>query len=320
MSAAGMPSIPYGIIAACFRSHTIVPFLGSAASFAGASAEGVVPGGADFARLLAEKAGYPGPPSDALTKIAQFLEEIPADRAFLLNEITATFADGIPATYRTALTAFLSGLPLPHLPRLIVTTNYDVLVERAFEQRGIPYLAISHILKGSRNAGRLLCYHALDQPLDEAAVLPVRKLDEQLREMDTQDTERVIIYKMHGTARLAGTAGLLDSVVLTENDYIEFLAQDMLQKIPTLILRTLRSHRLLFLGYSLQDWNFRVLLRRLTMMQQHDQDGQRRHWACLRHADAVEVKFWERRGVNLYLHALDQFLAELGAALSGGAS
>jgi hypothetical protein len=307
-------------MATCFKNHTIIPFLGSAASFAGASADGVVPGGADFARLLAEKAGYPGPSSDALTKVAQFLEEIPADRAFLLDEISATFDDGIPMTYRTALTEFLSNLPLLHMPRLIVTTNYDILVERTFEGCGVPYLAISHILKGSRNAGRLLAYTSLADPLDDDDVLPLRKLEERLHALEADDRAPVIIYKMHGTARCAGAAGRLDSVVLTENDYIDFLAQDMLQQIPTPILRALRAHRLLFLGYSLQDWNFRVLLRRLALLQQHAPDGQRRHWACLRGADEVEVKFWERRGVNLYLHPLDRFLSDLAAVLPGGAA
>jgi hypothetical protein len=320
MSHTATTAIPYGVIAACFRNHTIVPFLGSAASFAGASDPDVVPGGAAFARLLAEKSGYPGSPSDALTKVAQFLEEVPADRAFLLNEIITTFYDGIPNNYRTSLTNFLSYLPTPYMPRLIITTNYDILVERTFEQLGIPYLALSHIMKGSKYAGRLLCYQSLDEPLDDSTVLPLRKLEEQLHEVATQDSMRVIIYKMHGTSRLLGAAGLLDSVVLTENDYIDFLAQDVLQRIPTMILRLLRSNRLLFLGYSLEDWNFRVLLRRLHMLQQHEHDGHKRHWACLLDADDVEVKFWERRGVNLYLHPLDAFLSQLGEALGGGAS
>jgi hypothetical protein len=58
MSQTSTTAIPYGVIAACFRNHTIVPFLGSAASFAGASDPGVVPGGAAFARLLAGAATY----------------------------------------------------------------------------------------------------------------------------------------------------------------------------------------------------------------------------------------------------------------------
>jgi hypothetical protein len=52
-------------------------------------------------------------------------------------------------------------------------------------------------------------------------------------------------------------------MVLTENDYIRFLAQDTFRSIPLKIQEKLKEARLLYLGYSLQDWNFRVLLNRV---------------------------------------------------------
>jgi hypothetical protein len=169
-------AVPYGIIAECFRTHSVVPFLGSAASFVGAPAA-ALPGGRAFARLLAEKSGYPGPPTDALTKVAQFLEEIPADRTFLLDEFMHRFDRDVPPDYRSAFTDFLGHLPAERVPRLILTTNYDTLVERTLERRGVPYLAISHGLRGSKYAGRLICYGALGRPLDESAIFPLRRLD-----------------------------------------------------------------------------------------------------------------------------------------------
>lgn len=313
--AAPASPIPYGIIADCFRTHSIVPFLGSAASFVGAPADGALPSGRAFAQLLAEKSGYPGPPTDALTKVAQFLEEIPADRTFLLSEVLERFDRGVAADYRSSFTDFLAALPAELMPPLILTTNYDTLVERTFERRGLPYLAISHVMRGSKYAGRLLCYSTLEQPLDGSTILPQRRVEEQLAELATRTPSPVIVYKMHGTARLLADTGMLDSVVLTENDYIEFLAGDTFQKIPLAVLKTLRTSRLLFLGYALEDWNFRVLLRRLAMLQQ-EHAGQQRHWACTLHADAVETKFWERRGVNLYAESLDTFLARLGEAIA----
>ena len=309
------PAIPYGIIAECFRGQGIVPFLGSAASFVGAPPESALPSGKAFAKLLAERSGYPGPPGDALTKVAQFLEEIPADRAFLLQEVARRFDQGITPDYQSAFTAFLAALPTAHVPRLILTTNYDTLVERTLERRGLPYLAISHVMRGSKYAGRLLCYASLAAPLDAGTILPLRRLEERLLDLETAAEPPVVVYKMHGTARLRGAEGLLDSVVLTENDYIEFLAEDTFQKIPLTILRTLRAGRLLFLGYALEDWNFRVLLRRLAMLQQQEREGPRRHWACTFSADDVETRFWERRGVNLYNQSLDVFLARLSEAI-----
>lgn len=141
-----VPSVPYGVIADCFKERTVVPFLGAAASFVGADADSVLPSGVALAQLLvARAADYPGPLTDPLTKVAQYLQEVPADREYLLTTISRRFFEQVQPTYRTALTDFLREMPAALLPRLIVTTNYDVLVERALEARAIPYLAVSHI-------------------------------------------------------------------------------------------------------------------------------------------------------------------------------
>ena len=116
---------------------------------------------------------------------------------------------------------------------------------------------------------------------------------------------------MHGTSKMTSESGVLDSVVLTETDYVDFLAADMLKKIPTKIVQLLRDARLLFLGYSLEDWNFRVLLQRLHKLQKQRGLEARRHWAFLKDPDPVETKFWEKRGVNLYHQSLDNFLSNL---------
>jgi hypothetical protein len=302
--------VPYDIIADCFRNHTVVPFLGSAASFVGTPSDISLPGGAAFARSLAQKSSYPGAPTDALTKIAQYLEEIPADRTYLLSTVYEKFSEGIAPQYSSAVTDFLTKLPASVFPRLIVTTNYDVLVERVLEQRSLAYFALSHIMRGSKS-GRLLCYRTIQAQLTASDVQTVRQVEEYLLEQEAAGTPPILLYKMHGTAWLRCSGTLLDSVVLTENDYIDFFAQDQLNRIPTKILELLRTSRLLFLGYALEDWNFRVLLRKLQSVQRRGTDSAQRHWACLLDSDPVEVKFWEKRGVNVYEQSLEVMLTKL---------
>jgi hypothetical protein len=304
------PSVPYKIIADCFRSSTVVLFLGSAASFVGASKDASLPSGAMFARTLAEKGDYPGAQSDPLTKVAQYIEEIPADRNYLLSTVYERFFSTIQPGYSSALTDFLTQIPVSMVPKLIVTTNYDVLVERTLEEKGLPYLAISHIMKGPKS-GRLLCYTNLRDLLGPANIKTLSETEEFLLEAETDGNSPALIYKMHGSAWLRFGSTLMDSVVLTENDYIEFFAQDVLNRIPTRIVETLRTSRLLFLGYALEDWNFRVLLRKLQAVQRQNTDNVQRHWAFLLDADPVEVKFWENRGVNLYRQSLDITLNSL---------
>jgi hypothetical protein len=69
-----------------------------------------------------------------------------------------------------------------------------------------------------------------------------------------------LVYHLHGSMDLP------KSLVLTESDYLEFLVKitnsrddDALRIIPSAILSALTDNPLLFIGYSLQDWTFRVL-------------------------------------------------------------
>lgn len=304
--------VPYGLIAKCIKNGTVVPFLGSAASCVGAPAEVALPTGRGLANRLVglSREDYPGDRSDPLTKVAQYLEML-ADRNFLLSGIHEIFYEGVPKDYRCSVTEFLNGLPASLLPKLVVTTNYDVVLERAFEGK-IPYLAISHMGRNTRYAGRLLCYDSLEASLDNA-IFTKAGVEEMLHDLDQQRPGCVVIYKLHGTSRLKSDGDLLDSIVLTESDYIEFLEEDRLNRIPARILSTLRQANLLFLGYSLEDWNFRVLLQRLHRIQQREKAGERKHWAIrmMDHPDEVESKFWEKRGVNLYSLSLDVFLSKL---------
>jgi hypothetical protein len=312
------PTLPYGIIAECFRNHTVVPFLGAAASIVGADPATALPSGTGLGIMLAEEGNYPGSSSDPLTKIAQFLEEIPADRDFLLAKIQSVFYERLALDYVSSLTEFLQTLSPAYMPRLIITTNYDVLVEKTLESRNVPYFAISHVMRNSRYAGRFLTYRSLGQCWSEC-ILTRTQLEEYLVVMAAEEPDTTLVYKMHGTARLRGVIKpddgeeFVDSIVLTESDYIEFLEDDRLNRVPSRILDLMRRSNLLFLGYSLEDWNFRVLLQRLQRIQTRQKQSKKRHWACrlTAHADEVENRFWRLRGVELYPISLDVFLERL---------
>lgn len=312
--------LPYAVIGECLRAKDVIPFLGAGASCAGPAAQTFrLPSGGQLATRLSQLGPYPGPSSDPLSKIAQYLEEGPADRPFLLKHIAALFSDGVPDSYESFSTHLLRIIPRTMIPHLIVTTNYDLLVERTLQERSIPYISICHITRGNRFAGRFLRYADLAEPLTRDSIMTRKQLDEQLIDLAHATDPTTVVYKMHGTARIEGNAGMIDSIVLTENDYVDFLAQEWLAKIPGTILNCLRKSRLLFLGYSLSDWNFRVLLRRIQLLQQQGGDSPTRHWAVLEHADEVEEKFWSTRSVSLYRKDLMAMLKDLGPILTKGA-
>jgi len=250
------------------------------------------------------------------------MEEVAADRAYLLSTVFSMFCRGVDPAYKSGVMNFFADMRPSYMPDLIVTTNYDVLVEVVLERKGLPYLAICHVMKGSKFAGRLLCYRSLGAPLTPESIHTVKQVENLITDIvqppnligTTASTANkpILLYKMHGTAWMKDdTDQTIDSLILTENDYVDFFAQDILSRIPATILELLRTRRFLFMGYSLEDWNFRVLLKKLQSVQRKVVDSPNRNWAFLLSADHVEAKFWERRGVNLYEQPLEKVLQTL---------
>ena len=76
--------------------------------------------------------------------------------------------------------------------------------------------------------------------------------------------ERTVILKMHGAVDRANPDATWDSYVITEDHYIEYLARtDIANLVPVTLAAKLRRSHFLFLGYSMRDWNLRVILHRI---------------------------------------------------------
>ncbi|MCK1388872.1 SIR2 family protein [Bradyrhizobium sp. 21] len=311
----GSLPVPYRAIGLLIEQRALTLFLGAAASLVGAG-QGALPSGSQLSAALANLASYPlSQAGDSLTKVAQYLVEYAGDRDLILSYIKAQFHDKVPQTYRCAITDFLGEVPAQYMPKLIVSTNYDTLVERLLESRSIPYVCISHVLGRSKYAGRLIVYEKLDG-FSRKSILTRAEADELLLQRLEGSSPRVILYKMHGSAisyapkdkRDEALAGGLNSIVITEQDYIDYLDKNTMQRLPIELQRMLHNSQFLFLGYSLSDWNFRLLLHRLRESQA---GAETKHYACLLQNDPVESIFWQKRGVNIHYVSLDLFLSNL---------
>jgi hypothetical protein len=76
--------------------------------------------------------------------------------------------------------------------------------------------------------------------------------------------ERTVILKMHGAVDRTNPEATWDSYVITEDHYIEYLARtDLANLVPVTLAAKLRRSHFLFLGYSMRDWNLRVILHRI---------------------------------------------------------
>ena len=78
-----------------------------------------------------------------------------------------------------------------------------------------------------------------------------------------------MVLKLHGAIDRGDSKR--DSYVVTEDSYIDYLAGgDVGEQIPFALRERMADSHFLFLGYSMRDWNLRVILNRIWGAQQLD--------------------------------------------------
>jgi hypothetical protein len=107
-------------------------------------------------------------------------------------------------------------------------------------------------------------------------------------------------------------AGDRDSYVITEDDYIDYLAlSDISKLVPKVVMARLKRKHFLFLGYSLSDWNLRIILHRIW--------GELvlsfKSWAVQSKVLPSEEQIWIKRNVEIFKQDLVEYLDGLKAAI-----
>jgi hypothetical protein len=116
------------------------------------------------------------------------------------------------------------------------------------------------------------------------------------REPDYRPTpQRPLVYHLFG--RLNET----DSVVLTEDDYFDYLigVTSNNDLIPPVVRRALTDTALLFLGFNLDEWDFRVLFRSIMQREGRNRRGRYAHIAA--QIDPEQGQILEPEGARRYL-------------------
>lgn len=297
----------------------IVPFLGAGVNLCGRPdvvdwrKDHYLPSGKELAQYLPEAVGvdYPYPDTSDLLRVSQYVD-VSLGSGVLYEALHTIFdADYEPTTVHRLLARLPSLIRAKaqaegkqcHYP-LNITTNYDDLLERAFRDAGEEFDLLTYISYG-KTSGKFR--HTRPDGSSEVILVP-----NSYGELRCED--RPVIAKIHGAVRRAEDADgdVLDSFVITENHYIDYLSHtDIVKLIPVNVLNRMRNSNFLFLGYSLADWNLRVILHRLW-----GTEGLRfQSWAITPHPDRLEEKAWSRRGVELLRARLEDYVELLGQAL-----
>jgi hypothetical protein len=207
------------------REQKCTPFLGAGAAAA------TLPLGSAVATSWAQEHGYPLEDAHDLARVAQFLA-VKLDAATPKEKIRRLLTEtGEPDfTDESEPHAGLARLPLP----IYLTTNFDGFM-------------ISALRAAGRTPHQELCRW------NERLLTRPSVFDSPDGYRPTVDAP--LVYHLHGSVEV------LESLVLTEDDYFDFLVNIPQLGIPPLIQEALSATSLLFIGYRLADWNFRVLFR-----------------------------------------------------------
>jgi DNA-binding SARP family transcriptional activator len=253
----------------------------------------------DLSAELASRFSYPGD-ADELTRVSQWIAVMQGSGP-LWDELHALLENGAKPT---PIHRFFASLPpklrargSPH--QLIVTTSYDLALEQALLDAGEEFDVVSYIASG-RHRGRFahLAPDGTAQPIE----IPNTYASELSLE------RRTIILKLHGRFDPSPQREW-ESFVVTEDDYIEYLAQsDVSASVPVGLAARLQRSHFLFLGYTMADWNLRVVLKRLW----GDNPLTWRSWAVQPSAKVLEREFWRRLDVDVLEVPLDRYVEVLG--------
>lgn len=217
------------------------PFLGAGAC------SGVLPLASDIAQEWAAEEGFPLDDCSDLASVAQFLA-VKYDAIRPKDKLIQRFKNSPLPDFSNPYEPhrLLADLPLP----VYITTNYDDFMVQALRRAeyavGFNKVPIREVCRWNK--------HIESRLKGKPNVL-------KSTNRSKINVQTPVVFHLHGHTELA------ESMVLTEDDYLDFLVniskdEDLL---PPRIQEAMVGSSLLFLGYRLSDWNFRVLFRSLVV-------------------------------------------------------
>ena len=184
-----------------------------------------------------------------------------------------------------------------------VTTTFDPLLERALRANGRPP---QQVLTRWR-------YQSTPVSADDAPVVP-------------PTAKEPLVYHAFG----AFGAGPDDGLVMTEDDYFDYLLQaNVFRLFPREVESALVDNSLLFLGFRLTDWHFRVLFRLMMGLPGRERLKQYCHVAVQLDPDMQEMSdvegakrylaeyFGQEANIDIFWGSSAEFLRALGEQLAG---
>jgi DNA-binding SARP family transcriptional activator len=187
---------------------------------------------------------------------------------------------------------------------LLVTTGYELALERALEEVDEEYETVCYLASGQMRGS--FCHIS---PTGTANV--IERPNAYAGELGLD--ERTVLLHLQGRIDRS-TERAWESFAVTEDDFIHY--GDVARRLPVSLAARLRRTHLLLLGYTLSTWTLRVVLERLWGAEPLPY----RSWSVHAGPQPLEREFWRRRDVEVVDMAPAAYVAELEQALEKAAS
>ncbi len=291
----------YDAITQLLKKGEIIPCLGP--SLTDPTVEIHPPVGEQLAQLLADRAGFASH-ADPLPLMAQKIDII-AGRGVLYDNLREIYQPDPDLYCPTMIHRFLARLPDP---LVILSTAYDTLLEKAFQETGKAYAVVTHLLHADNTDWGKVAVQYSDRKDAVEKCLP----QELVVDLSTWS----VIYKIHGTFGLwdPETQEEIDSIVMSEEDHLNLvrLLDRPQSTIPNHIARQFKKRMCLFLGYRISDWHFRAVV---DVIQEKSNFRRVQPYSVQEGTIEFERLYWDDKQVRLLETDLHAFIHELADAI-----
>jgi hypothetical protein len=208
----------------------------------------------------------------------------------------------------------LAGIAHTHLSKrtaldyLIITTNYDTLMEQALDAAGVPHVVLMTTLKDRRVLTRF------SSLVPEARELEQRNNNQYPKQFAlVRPTSLAVLYKMHGCLNGALTTDQ-DGVVISDDDYVAYLSNIETSEgmVPAYVNTLTRKKSFVFLGYSLKDWNVRIMFEAVRRSRQYPENT--RDYSVVNWFGEYETAFLNRNQIVVLRTDLSRFAESIDEA------
>lgn len=221
-----------------------------------------------------------------LATAAEYRERRLRTRELFLQELHRVIQEqalalpDLPSVYRMLLEV--------KAPPLIISATCDLVLEQSLEAKGKSYILVCHVvrsLKGQED-GKILVFRDKKPEICLADKIDLRGCD-------------YVIYKPLGSPllhQLTDPDAEIDTVVMTETDHLLFLSrlEHENTQIPNAFSRLLQRRPLLFAGYGLDVWQYRLVTQVFHLI-----GAQARSMAVRKPASSMEELAWVGLGTDL---------------------